>query len=742
MADGYGIDKLEEYIDSLRDGGVTFEIQNLSKEVQQVLTYLVKMWDQTVKGDVPTQKELKELQKGFYAYLQSSQITTKETRNYVSMMFAQLLTRIDKLDKNRALHSMNANISNMVNSGVLDTSKKGAQNNVLAQLLKGGFLSPVTNSITSFQDKLMSFLNIEKGQEKTKKRQFVEDLVEGLARSKFVGGALSDFIKLGALFIASWLKDKGTWGKVLAVGLVAAAPIIGAAIAGFVVKGITSLFTKSVALLAKGAFNILKGVGLLFLGGLRKFIGLLMVNTGAKLLGGITKRAAMGSVLKTGTTLAPGAILAPGTSGFLADAMLAGGGLTQNAAKTGILKGIWGVVKKIGPWLLRAGKLFSTVGLIWLGIESILGIIKWWKGKDSNKGQSTFGSGRGTIPLSDSYTGVGTVGETSNNPRFVDEKGMFNGHRITSDYGMRVHPVTGQYKKHTGVDLAYRLNEDVGALAEGTVTFAGKKGGYGNTVIVTDSTGVEHLYGHLNSIGVGVGSEVKKGQVLGGAGQTGVATGVHLHYETRQNGSDIDPIAYLSSLGISPSSEKEIIGKRDKFTQNIVDYWNSRGKDKGFLHAKAHDYAKLAEKYKQEYANGINNEYYDPKDPLQKLRHDERIAIAASSQEAKDYANKKIAEFVKNAESAEATKKSIRVSAAAAAAASEKAEEIKDLTASASEQARAQWARINKEFKEDAEKQVIVPSDKQPIIDFPGTETCSKVLQNTINLQQQAFQQR
>ena len=225
MADGYGIDKLEDYIDALRDGGVTFEIQNLSKEVQQVLTYLVKMWDQTVKGDVPTQKELKELQKGFYAYLQSSQTTTKETRNYVSMMFNQLLARIDKLDKNRALHSMNANISNMVNSGVLDISKKGAQNNVLAQLLKGGFLSPVTNTITSFQDKLMSFLNMEKGQEKTKKRQFVEDLVEGLARSKFVGGALSDFIKLGALFIASWVKDKGTWGKILAVGLVAAAPI-------------------------------------------------------------------------------------------------------------------------------------------------------------------------------------------------------------------------------------------------------------------------------------------------------------------------------------------------------------------------------------------------------------------------------------------------------------------------------------------------------------------------------------
>ena len=210
MADGYGIEQLEAYIDRLRDSGSTFELQNLSKEVQQVLSYLIKLWDQTVKGDVPTQKELKELQKGFYSYIQSSQATTKETRNYVSMMFNQLLARIDKLDKNRALHSMNANLSNMVNSGILDFGKKGAQNNVLAQLLKGGFLSPVTNSITGFQDKLMSFLNIEKSQEKTKKRQFVDDLVEGLSRSKFVGGAISDLVRLGTFLISGWLKNKGT----------------------------------------------------------------------------------------------------------------------------------------------------------------------------------------------------------------------------------------------------------------------------------------------------------------------------------------------------------------------------------------------------------------------------------------------------------------------------------------------------------------------------------------------------
>ena len=110
MADGYGIEQLEAYIDRLRDSGSNFELQNLSKEVQQVLSYLIKLWDQTVKGDVPTQKELKELQKGFYSYIQSSQATTKETRNYVSMMFNQLLARIDKLDKNTVAIRLTTNM--------------------------------------------------------------------------------------------------------------------------------------------------------------------------------------------------------------------------------------------------------------------------------------------------------------------------------------------------------------------------------------------------------------------------------------------------------------------------------------------------------------------------------------------------------------------------------------------------------------------------------------------------------
>lgn len=751
MADGYGIEQLEAYIDRLRDSGSTFELQNLSKEVQQVLSYLIKLWDQTVKGDVPTQKELKELQKGFYSYIQSSQATTKETRNYVSMMFNQLLARIDKLDKNRALHSMNANLSNMVNSGILDFGKKGAQNNVLAQLLKGGFLSPVTNSITGFQDKLMSFLNIEKSQEKTKKRQFVDDLVEGLSRSKFVGGAISDLVRLGTFLIAGWLKNKGTWGKVLAVALVAAGPLIGAAIAGAIVKGITTLFTRALGLIGKGVWNVAKWVG----GKLFSWMGKILAAIWAsKALGGL--RGALSGLgiggRATGIAKA-GALLAPGTSGFLADSMLVGGaGVAQNTAKAGVLNGIWGVVKKIGPWLLRAGKLFNVVGWIWLGIEAILGIIKWWKSrKESGADKKGFGFWKKEDTSSEEpkpKLGEDFIEGTSPNIQTGTQSG--GKHGVTSSYGWRKDPWTGERKFHTGVDLAYGMNEKVLAYEGGTVSSAGWISGYGNTVTVVDSTGKEHLYAHLNGFnGIQKGQKINKGDVIGLAGATGRATGPHLHYEVRTSAglpkgnesNTINPMGYVNGLQAPSSSavNSSTNGAKhpDKFTQNVVDFWDSKGKDKGKkLHwwggyEKSRDYAELAERYKKEYAQNYLKE------------HPENTYVGSSldlkdSPAARDYANKKIAEFV-----AEAKKSSIAVGDSAANGAGSSAsddDDIKDIGLSASAQAKAQWDRINKEFKEESDE--VIRASKQPMLDFTGTENCSKVLQNIVNIQQQAYQQR
>ena len=752
MADGFGIDKLEDYIDSLRDSGNTFEMDKLNKEVQEVLRYVSKMWDQSVKGDVPTQKELKELKKGLSLLLQSSKATTTETRTYLSLLFNRLEKSLDKLDKNRFMHSANANISNMVNSGVLDTSKKGAQDNLLAQLLTKGYVSPVVKSVSSFQDKLMSFLGMEKSQEKTKKRQFIDDLVEGLSRSKFVGGALTDFIRLGTLLVASWLKNKGTWGKVLAVALVAAGPIIGAAIAGALVKGVTALFTRAIGLIGKGLWNVVKWAGSKLFSWMGKILA--AIWAGKALSGARGALAGLGiGGRTTGTAMRAGAILAPGTSGFLADAMLAGGGAAQSTAKAGILKGIWGVVKKIGPWLLRAGKLFNVVGWIWLGIEAILGIIKWWKSRKESgageKGSKTQDIGTSDIEDEKPKLGEDFIEGTSPNAQaYAKSDGK---HRVTSAYGWRKDPKRGERKFHTGVDLAYNMNEKVSAYEGGTVSSVGWISGYGKTVTVVDDTGKEHLYAHLNGYGVQKGQKINKGDVIGRAGSTGRSTGPHVHYEVRTSAglprgnqnNTINPISYVNGLQ-APDNQTQKNGeakKIDQFTQNIVDYWDSKGKDKGKkLHwwggyEKSRDYAKLADQYKREYVNNYLKE------------HPENTYNGASldlyeSPAARDYANKKIAAYV-----ADAKKTSIAVNGSNAGAAGTVTgsevndDDIRDLTPSASALAKAQWNKLNKEFKEESEE-TIRASKQQTMIDFTGTEYCSKVLQNIINMQNQAFQQR
>lgn len=128
----------------------------------------------------------------------------------------------------------------------------------------------------------------------------------------------------------------------------------------------------------------------------------------------------------------------------------------------------------------------------------------------------------------------------------------FGGKTITSHYGSRVHPVTGERKFHHGIDLAYNTNEDVKAFTAGKVTFAGKKGGYGNTIVVTDANGIQHLYAHNNALNYKVGDAIRAGDVIAQAGSTGTSTGTHVHYETRDaKGRSFNPLA----MGASSAAE-------------------------------------------------------------------------------------------------------------------------------------------------------------------------------------------
>ena len=116
---------------------------------------------------------------------------------------------------------------------------------------------------------------------------------------------------------------------------------------------------------------------------------------------------------------------------------------------------------------------------------------------------------------------------------------------VTSDYGWRTHPVTRAREFHDGVDIAASSWTPIVATADGRVSFSGYKYGYGWTVIVTHDYGFETLYAHCVRLAAGVGDEVKRGDVIAYVGQSGTATGPHVHYEVRLWGKTTDPSEYL-----------------------------------------------------------------------------------------------------------------------------------------------------------------------------------------------------
>lgn len=121
-----------------------------------------------------------------------------------------------------------------------------------------------------------------------------------------------------------------------------------------------------------------------------------------------------------------------------------------------------------------------------------------------------------------------------------------SGTYITSDYGIREHPVYGVTKKHTGIDIGNAgYGAPVIAAADGVVSYASTLGGYGNCVIINHGNGISTLYGHGQAIHTTVGTTVKKGDLIMEVGSTGVSTGPHLHFEVRINGNNVDPKPYL-----------------------------------------------------------------------------------------------------------------------------------------------------------------------------------------------------
>ncbi|WP_322924654.1 peptidoglycan DD-metalloendopeptidase family protein [Paenibacillus campi] len=121
------------------------------------------------------------------------------------------------------------------------------------------------------------------------------------------------------------------------------------------------------------------------------------------------------------------------------------------------------------------------------------------------------------------------------------------GARISSPFGYRIHPITGEYKMHTGVDLAAPQGTPIYAADSGTVVVASWMNGYGNVVIIDHGNGIQTLYAHIRNGGtlVHVGQTVERGQQIAEVGSTGNSTGPHCHFEVRINGTPVDPMGYL-----------------------------------------------------------------------------------------------------------------------------------------------------------------------------------------------------
>ena len=121
-----------------------------------------------------------------------------------------------------------------------------------------------------------------------------------------------------------------------------------------------------------------------------------------------------------------------------------------------------------------------------------------------------------------------------------------SGTYITSDYGIREHPIQGIIKQHTGIDIGNAgFGAPIIAAADGVVSMASYYGGYGNCVMINHGNGVSTLYGHGQKILTTVGTEVKKGDLIMEVGSTGNSTGPHLHFEVRINGTPVDPKPYV-----------------------------------------------------------------------------------------------------------------------------------------------------------------------------------------------------
>jgi len=133
-----------------------------------------------------------------------------------------------------------------------------------------------------------------------------------------------------------------------------------------------------------------------------------------------------------------------------------------------------------------------------------------------------------------------------------------DGARITSGFGMRVHPILGYARMHRGIDFGTPVGTPVYAAGDGTIAAIGPRNGYGNYLRIEHDSHLSTAYGHLSNYpsGMAVGVAVRQGEVVAFSGNTGESTGPHLHYEVLVDNDQIDPATYIADQGTALSADQ------------------------------------------------------------------------------------------------------------------------------------------------------------------------------------------
>ena len=140
---------------------------------------------------------------------------------------------------------------------------------------------------------------------------------------------------------------------------------------------------------------------------------------------------------------------------------------------------------------------------------------------------------------------------------------------VVSGFGKRYHPVYKILRQHTGIDIIGKKGTPIYATADGTVTLEPEGYlGYGITVHINHGHGYQTLYAHLSKKTVKIGQKIKRGDVIGYMGSTGLSVGVHLHYEVIKNGEKVNPVHYFFG-DLTPEEYNEILKQASEINQSL-----------------------------------------------------------------------------------------------------------------------------------------------------------------------------